>query len=200
MLAHYALMRSFQPVLGAYSALDLGHFAGFVPGKIVPIIQLGEGNRRDVAMVFWGRPRTRPPEALHTIEDLNRPDMQGRCLVPATSFAIALSDARKDLVWFAMGEGRPLICLAGVWGTITRSHKVDTSVAPFLSVVMTEANHDVRALGIAAVPVVLPDRRAWARWLSAPAEELPKLQRPIALGRLKVVARGVKNDWVKPID
>jgi hypothetical protein len=48
-----------------------------------------------------------------------------------------------------------------------------------------------------AMPVILRDQEEIETWLTAPAEEALKLQRPLPEGALKVVARGGKDDTVE---
>jgi putative SOS response-associated peptidase YedK len=49
---------------------------------------------------------------------------ESRCLVPANSFAEYAPEPnpetrKKDVVWFALNEDRPLFAFAGVWTTFT---------------------------------------------------------------------------------
>jgi hypothetical protein len=52
-----------------------------------------------------------------------------RCLVPANSFAEYapepnLATKKKDVVWFALNERRPLFAFAGIWGHSDWIHEV----------------------------------------------------------------------------
>jgi putative SOS response-associated peptidase YedK len=44
------------------------------------------------------------------------------------------------------------------------------------------------------MPVILTTRHEIDLWMTAPAEEALKLQRPLADGALRIVARGGKED------
>ena len=44
------------------------------------------------------------------------------------------------------------------------------------------------------MPVILTTPEEYATWLTAPAEEALKLQRPLADGSLTIVARGERSD------
>jgi putative SOS response-associated peptidase YedK len=48
------------------------------------------------------------------------------------------------------------------------------------------------------MPVILTTPAEVETWMTAPAEEALKLQRPLPDGTLRIVARGVKEDSVKP--
>jgi putative SOS response-associated peptidase YedK len=49
------------------------------------------------------------------------------------------------------------------------------------------------------MPVILTRPDEVETWLTAPADEALKLQRPLADGALRIVARGVKEDSVVPV-
>lgn len=58
----------------------------------------------------------------------------------------------------------------------------------------TEANAEVFAIHPKAMPVILTTPDEVETWMTAPAEEALKLQRPLPDGALKIVARGMKED------
>ena len=58
----------------------------------------------------------------------------------------------------------------------------------------TEANAEVGAIHPKAMPAILTKPDEWETWLSAPAEQALKLQRPLPDGALKIVRRGTKED------
>ena len=58
----------------------------------------------------------------------------------------------------------------------------------------TEPNKEVGVIHPKAMPVILTTRPEIDLWMMAPAEEGLKLQRPLADGALRIVARGGKED------
>src|SRR4029453_13519276 len=81
---------------------------------------------RELAMMRWGMP---PPRAgnfpVTNIRNTASPHWrawlkpENRCLVPANSFAEYAPEpnpeTKKDVVWFALNEDRPLFAFAGIW-------------------------------------------------------------------------------------
>ena len=62
----------------------------------------------------------------------------------------------------------------------------------------TEPNAEVGAIHPKAMPVILTTPDEVETWMTAPADEVLKLQRPLPDGSLRVVARGVKEDPIGP--
>ena len=58
----------------------------------------------------------------------------------------------------------------------------------------TEPNKEVGAIHPKAMPVILTSREEIDIWMTAPAGEALKLQRPLPDGALNIVARGEKKD------
>jgi putative SOS response-associated peptidase YedK len=119
--------------------------------------------------------------------------VENRCVVPFNSFS-EFNKAEGGDIWFALYEGRPLACFAGIWTSWTSVRKVKegettNDIYAFLT---TEPNAEVGAIHPKAMPVIwtTPDET----WMSAPADEALKLQRPLTDGSLRIVARGVKED------
>ena len=57
----------------------------------------------------------------------------------------------------------------------------------------TEANAEVFPIHPKAMPVILTTPEEVETWMTAPAEEAVKLQRPLPDGPLRIVARGIKQ-------
>jgi len=99
-------------------------------------------------------------------------------------------------VWFALGESRPLACFAGIWTrwTSVRKVKEGETTNDLFAFLTTEPNAEVGAIHPKAVPVVLRTPEEADAWMTDPAAETLKLQRPLPDGALRVVALGGKTD------
>ena len=121
-----------------------------------------------------------------------------RCLVPFNSFA-ELDNGTfggRAPVWFAFDESRPMACFAGIWTRWTsvrkgREGEITGDVFAFLTIC---PNADVGAIHPKAMPVILRMPDEIDAWMTAPAAEALKLQRPLPDGALRIVAQGAKED------
>jgi putative SOS response-associated peptidase YedK len=118
-----------------------------------------------------------------------------RCVVPSNSLS-EFNKAEGGDIWFALDESRPLACFAGIWANWTSVRKVNESETTndLYAFLTTEANTEVFAIHPKAMPVVLTAPEEVEIWMTAPAEEALKLQRPLPNGTLRIVARGTKED------
>jgi putative SOS response-associated peptidase YedK len=122
-----------------------------------------------------------------------------RCVVPFTSFCeFADTKPRKTPTWFALNEDRPLAVFAGIWtvwhgrrGTKANPVEGEHQLFGFLT---TNANAEVGAVHPKAMPVILTTETEIEHWMTAPAEEALKLQRPLQDGSLKIVMTEEKED------
>ncbi|MDB5602134.1 MAG: hypothetical protein JWN71_4178 [Xanthobacteraceae bacterium] len=121
--------------------------------------------------------------------------VEHRCVVPFTSFSEFNKAAGGD-VWFALDEERPLAAFAGLWTRWTSVRKVreGETTNDLYGFLTTEANDVVGAIHPKAMPVILTTPDEIERWLTAPAEDALKLQRPLPDGVLKIVATSTKKD------
>jgi putative SOS response-associated peptidase YedK len=123
--------------------------------------------------------------------------VENRCVVPFTSFSEFNKEAGGD-IWFAFDEDRPLAFFAGLWvpqWTSVRKVKEGETTTDLYAFLTTDANAEVGAIHPKAMPVILRTQDEIERWMTAPVEDALKLQRPLPDGSLKIVAKGVKNDW-----
>jgi putative SOS response-associated peptidase YedK len=118
-----------------------------------------------------------------------------RCVVPFNSFS-EFNKAEGGDIWFALDESRPLACFADIWANWTSVRKVKEgeTTNDLFAFLTTEANTEVFAIHPKAMPVILTTPAEVEIWMTAPAEEALKLQRPLPDGTLRIVARGVKED------
>jgi len=118
-----------------------------------------------------------------------------RCVVPFTSFSEFNKAAGGD-IWFAFNESRPLAVFAGIWTNWTSVRKVKEgeTTNDLFGFLTTDPNAEVGAVHPKAMPVILTKAEEIEQWMTAPAGEALKLQRPLPDGALKIVLKGVKED------
>jgi putative SOS response-associated peptidase YedK len=118
---------------------------------------------------------------------------ENRCVVPFNSFS-EFNKAEGGDVWFARDESRPLAVFAGIWTrwTSVRKVKEGETTNDLFGFLTTEPNGVVAPIHPKAMPVILTTEQEIETWLTAPAAEALKLQRP--MDGLTIVARGVKED------
>src|SRR5439155_7545340 len=115
--------------------------------------------------------------------------IEHRCVVPFTSFS-EFNKAAGENVWFAFDETRPLAVLAGIWTNWTSVRKVKEgeTTNDLFGFLTTEPNAEVGAIHPNAMTVILTEPADVETWLTAPAADALKIQRPLQNGALKIVA------------
>ena len=190
---------------------NLPPMAGIFPDYAAPIIRAAQGGWQ-LIRARWGMPtpqvflagkRTDP--GVTNIRNVASQHwkrwlgIQNRCLVPFTSFSEIDSRAgapRNHPVWFALGPDRPLAFFAGIrteWTSVRKlkEGEVTAEVFGFLS---CAPNREVAPIHPKAMPVILTTPQEWRHWLTAPAAEALRLQRPLDDGMLQIVAEGTRED------
>ena len=105
---------------------NLPPMTGVFPDYPAPVVR-NVGEAQEMVLMRWGMPpppRTGGPPVTN-IRNTSSPHWRGRlkpetrCLVPANSFAEYAPEpnpeTKKDVVWFALNEGRPLFAFASIW-------------------------------------------------------------------------------------
>ena len=157
-------------------------------------------------MLRWGMPT--PPKfvkgkadsGVTNIRNVSSPHwrrwlgVENRCVVPATSFSEYGSVRDPDtgklpLYWFALSREQPLFFFAGIWGTWHGVRKVkegglDHELFGFLT---CEPNGIVAPIHQKAMPAILTSQDQVERWLTAPASEALRLQRPLPDSELVIL-------------
>jgi putative SOS response-associated peptidase YedK len=78
---------------------------------------------------------------------------------------------KKDVVWFALNEDRPLFAFAGIWTTFNGDRGTKSKPIPGPHQVyglLTEANAAVKPIHPKAMPVILTSDEERDVWMRAP--------------------------------
>lgn len=184
---------------------------GIFPDYKAPVIRRG-ATGLELGIARWGMPT--PPVYLTGkrtdpgVTNVRRVDsphwrrwlgVEHRCLVPFTSFSELDSRPgapRNHPVWFALNDTRPLAFFAGIRTTWTSVRKLrDGETTDELFAFLTcDPNAEVGAVHPKAMPVILTRPEDWLHWLTAPASDALRLQRPLPDGSLQIVAQGRRED------
>jgi putative SOS response-associated peptidase YedK len=199
-----AMRRAFE--VARDNAGNVPPLPAIFPDQMAPVVRTVDGERELIQM-RWGFPprRRSAPNRSPTSETWHRPfwrawlKPQYRCLVPLTSFSeYKDTKPRKTPVWFALNKDRPLAAFAGIWRPWTgvRGTKAEPVEGEHLlySFLTSEPNGIVGPIHPKAMPVILTTPEEYEVWLSAPADEALKLQRPLPEDMLEIVAEGSRSD------
>jgi putative SOS response-associated peptidase YedK len=186
---------------------NLPRLPGIFPDYMAPVVRVAADGERELTMMRWGMPCPPAYGGTHVtnIRNTKSPHWRcwlgpsSRCIVPFTSFCeYADTKPRKTPTWFALDENRPLSAFAGIcctWTGIrgTKANPVEGEHKLF-GFLTCDANAVVGPIHPKAMPVILTTADEVETWLTAPAEEALRLQRPLSDEGLRLVAAGERQD------
>ncbi len=189
---------------------NLPPLPGIYPDYQAPVVT-NSPDGRVLSMMRWGMPspafalkNKKVDRGVTNVRNTKSPHwrrwlgVQHRCVVPFTSFAEPHKQLHRDTenVWFALNEDRPLAFFAGIWTqwTSVRKLKDGETTDNLFGFLTTDANAVLEPIHPKAMPVILTSGAEVDTWLTAPAVDALRLQRPPPDDALQIVGRGGADD------
>jgi putative SOS response-associated peptidase YedK len=166
--------------------------SGISANNLAPIVRNAPDGVRELTLARWGIPAPHGfnSTSITNIRNTNNRywwpwlKTENRCVVPWTSFCeYAQTIAKKTPTWFAINEERPLAFFSAIWANPFQSER------PHFGFLTTEANDVVGAIHPDAMPVILTTPEEVDIWMTAPEDDILRLQRPLPDGTLKIVSK-----------
>lgn len=184
---------------------DTGNLPGMpaiYPDYPAPVVTQ-EPQGRVLRMMRWGMPSPafvlkgrKTDKGVTNVRNTTSPHWRrwlgpaNRCVVPFTSFSeFGRVDGKPRPVWFGPAGTQNILFFAGIWTewTSVRTLKEGETTNDLFAFLTVEPNSVVAPVHPKAMPVILRSPDAVTHWLTAPAEDALKLQRPFPDDGLAVI-------------
>ena len=166
--------------------------SGISPDNLAPIVRNTPGGGRELTLARWGIPAPLAFSVTSITNIRNTKNrywapwlrIENRCVVPWTSFCeYAQTISKKTPTWFSLTEERPLAFFSAIWANPRNSER------PHFGLLTTEANDVVGAIHPDSMPVILTTSEEIEAWMTASADDILELQRPLPDGALQIVSK-----------